>query len=100
LLIVAALDDLEPVHLRVMELLEQPADPENPDQGWLDSMIEEQIVGVSRVGCQGALGGLVRHGLVAIKGAFGGNIYVLSDFGQALMAVMRQVAATMPSRNS
>jgi hypothetical protein len=45
-LIVGALDDLQAVHLRVMELLEQSADPDDADERWSDSLIAERIVGV------------------------------------------------------
>jgi hypothetical protein len=98
-LIVAALDDLQPVHLRVMELLEQPANPVDADQRWYDGLIEERIVGVSRVGWQGALGGLIRHGLVRDFPGWGIDLYELSDFGGALIAVMRQVRVTPAGTN-
>jgi hypothetical protein len=96
-LIIAALDELQPVHLRVMEVLEQPANPEDPDQRWYDSLIEERIVGVSRVGWQGALGGLIRHRLVRDFPGWGIQLYELSDFGRALIDVVRQVRSTTPA---
>ncbi len=52
------------------------------------------------MGWQAALGGLIRHGLVSDIPGWGIDLYELTDFGQALIAVMRQVKATTPSGTS
>jgi hypothetical protein len=93
-LIVGALDELEAVHLRVMEVLEQEQ-PAGQDD-WSDNLIAEQLVGVSSVGRQGGLAALVRHGLVMtyprMYPSYGLPVYELSDFGRALLHVMRKSA--------
>jgi hypothetical protein len=78
--------------------VEQPANPEDADQRWYDGLIEERIVGVSRVGWQGTCG-LFRHGLVRDFPGWGIDLYELSDFGRVIIAVMRQVRVT-PARTN
>jgi hypothetical protein len=91
-LFVSALDELGPVHLRVLEALEQRADPSNPNFGWTGKALESAISDVSLVAVQAAVGGLVRHGLVRMEAGYGLH-YEISELGAAFMEVIR---LTMP----
>lgn len=88
-LIIAALRDLEAAHLRVLEVLEGQADRNNPNIGWTRSAIEGSISDLTDLGRQAALGGLVSHGLVATTSLFGDIGYELTDFGRAMLEVLR-----------
>jgi hypothetical protein len=91
LLIATAVNDLTPAHLRILEVLERPADPDRDEVGWIAQTIEESIKDVSLLGIQAALGGLVRHGLVRTGVGYGPLIYSLNEFGQALLDVVRLI---------
>ena len=91
-MIVQTLDSLQAVHVRVMQLLDN--EPENvPDDHakvWTIPLVEQNLPDVSTVGAQGALGGLVSQGLVLMSTGFGGGIvFVLSEYGRAMLAVLR-----------
>jgi hypothetical protein len=90
ILIATAVNDLGPAHVRVLELLEGPADPTDADRRWTAGEIEERIGSVSPLGTQAALGGLVRHGLVQNDAGFG-LTYSLTKFGHALLDLIRLI---------
>lgn len=89
LFIVAALDDLEPAHLRVLEALEGQADPADSDVGWMSDDLAHAVADLSPVGRHAALGGLMRHGLVDTVSGYGEMTYRITEFGHAMLEVMR-----------
>lgn len=91
LMMVDAFTGLTPAHLHIMEQLEQPADPGNPDAVWLASAIGAALGSeVSDVGLRTALGGLVARGLVNTHPTWEQTGYGLSEFGEALLAAARR----------
>lgn len=110
ILIVETVDSLQPVHMRVMEALNR--EPENVPADhasvWTPELLEAAVHDVSGFGIQGALAGLVGHGLATSSTGFGGGMVVkLSDFGRAMLDVIRaavpndqQPARTGPQRAS
>jgi hypothetical protein len=89
LLIVAALNDLEPAHLRVLVALEGSADPTHPERGWTFGAVEEAVPDLTAAGRQAALGGVISHGLVITTSLYSATGYELTEFGRAMLAVMR-----------
>lgn len=90
--IVETVDALQPVHMRVMEALDR--EPENVPADhasvWTSEFLEAALQDVSRFGVQGALAGLVGHGLAISSTGFGGGLIVrLSDYGRAMLDVIR-----------
>lgn len=93
LLIATAVNDLTLAHIRVLEVLEGPADPDQNDASWTSRTVEEAITDVSTLGIQAALGGLVRHGLVRTESGYGVLTYSLTEFGRALLDLIRLIKA-------
>jgi hypothetical protein len=93
LVIATAVNDLTLAHIRVLEVLEGPADPDHNDASWTSRTVEEAISDVSTLGIQAALGGLVRHGLVRTESGYGALTYSLTEFGRALLDVIRLIKA-------
>jgi hypothetical protein len=90
LLIVAALDDLEPAHLRVLEVLERPVDdPQNPDARWWAGNLENAVPDLTVVGRQAGIGGLLHHGLAVQTSLYGAIGYEITEFGRAMLEVIR-----------
>ena len=81
LLIVATLDDLEPAHLNVLEVLE--------DGGLSAANLENAVLDLTAVGRQAAIGGLLRHGLAVQTSLYGALGYEITEFGRAMLEVMR-----------
>jgi hypothetical protein len=90
LLIATAVNDLTPAHIRVLEVLERPADSSNADLGWQAETVDKAVMDVSTLGIHAVLGGLVRHGLVENSADYG-LTYWLTEFGRALLDVIRLV---------
>lgn len=89
LLIVAALEDLEGAHLRVLEALEGVPDFQNPDVRWTSEGIDRAVPDLTAIGRSTAIGGLIRHGLVDTTTVFDGTGYQITDFGQAMLEAFR-----------
>ena len=80
----------EPGHLRLLEVLEQPADPSNPAVFWGREHIATDMGGsLSPVGLQAAIGGLLGRGLIQSMSGFGGG-YEITDFGRAVLGALRR----------
>ena len=89
--------DLTPGHLRIMEVLEPPADPNNPGIVWSTDQISKGVgQALSPVAFRAALGGLVARGLIeVVPGMLAGpGAYRLTDFGRALLGAARRAAVT------
>lgn len=104
LFIVAALDDLEPAHLRVLEALEGSAIALVPTAvGWTSTTLVPALPDLTAIGLHAALGGLVRHGLVDTQyiGDTMGEIgYEITEFGHAMLEVMRISPECPPGEDS
>ena len=82
LMLIEGVRDLEAGHLRLLEVLEQAADPFNPSVFWGMEQIAT-VVGdnLSPVGIQAAIGGLLGRGLIQPMSGFDGGGYAITDFG-------------------
>jgi hypothetical protein len=82
LLIVATLDDLEPAHLRVLEVLEHG--------GLSPANLENAVPDLTVVGRHAGIGGLLRHGLAVLTSPYGvAPGYEITEFGRAMLEVIR-----------
>jgi hypothetical protein len=90
LMLVDSIRDLEPAHLRLLEELDRPADPSNLEVEWGQERIAA-VMGnsLSAVGRHAALGGLLRRGLVRPVSGFSSGGYRITEFGSALLEVLR-----------
>lgn len=96
-IIVAALRDLEPAHVRVLELLQQPGPDETPNteatQAWLPQSVAQNLPEVMPSLVAACLNALTRHGLATTRATWnGGSRYELTEFGQVMIDVLRRAA--------
>jgi hypothetical protein len=91
LLIVAALDDLEPAHLKVLEALDEHGglSPEGHPKNAVPPSLDNALPDLTVVGRQAGIGGLLRHGLAVQTSPYGGSGYTITEFGSAMLEVMR-----------
>jgi len=88
--IAAALRDLGPVHVRLLDVMTRtPADVlgDNPNTAWTGAKVRMALPDLAPSLVQGALGGLIRHGLVNITSPWSAVGYEMSDFGRAMLGV-------------
>jgi hypothetical protein len=91
LMLVDGMRGLEPGHLRLLEILEQPADPSNPDVFWADQTIAAALGdSLSHAGRQVAIGGLLGRGLIQRMSGLDGGGYTITEFGSALLGALRR----------
>jgi hypothetical protein len=97
LMLVDVITGLEPGHLRLLELLEGPADPSNPDLVWNDEKIAAADPdSLTTTGRQIAIGGLLARGVIQSVSVFGGIGYSITDFGRALLDALRWSTQLQP----
>lgn len=91
LMLIEGIRDLEPGHLRLLEVLEQPADPSNPAVFWGMEHIAA-VVGdsLSPIGLQAAIGGVLGRGLIQPRSGLDGGGYAITDFGRAVLGALRR----------
>jgi hypothetical protein len=96
LMLVDGIKDLTPGHLRVLEVLEQPADPTaSKHVSTLGSVTEAIGSAMSVAAIEAALAGIVARGLAETGTLYGGPIgYSLSEFGKALLDAARRASAS------
>jgi hypothetical protein len=91
LMLIDGVRDLEPGHLRLLEVLEQPADRSNSTVPWGTEHIADVLAdSLTPVGLQAALGGLLGRGLVRPISGFDGGGYAITDFGRAVLGALRR----------
>jgi hypothetical protein len=90
LMLVDGIRDLEPGHLWLLQCVEQPPDPAEPDSTTVPERIAT-VVGdkLSPVGLQAAIGGLLARGLIQPVSGYGLG-YVITEFGRALLEALRR----------
>lgn len=96
MMLVDCIVGLEVSHIRVLEIVEGQANPNNPNVGWtIDTLriaVDQQL---SPLGLNSAIGGLLGRGLVESPSGFGGGtIYLITDFGRALLEALKWASRT------
>lgn len=95
LLIVGALDAIEAPHLRILEAMRDPANASDHDNfAWTPDELAAIVSDLSHAGCQAALGGLQRHGLIQLAADTYGVAFAVTDFGRVLLDAMRLMHET------
>lgn len=88
---------LEAGHLRVLQVMEAQANPDNPDVGWTAERVAREVGDqLSPVGLRSAIEGLLGRGLVESPSGFGGgSIYKITEFGRAMPDALRWSSRTV-----
>lgn len=95
-MLVDCMSGLEAGHIRMLEILEGQANPDNPNVGWTMATLTSTVDGqLSPLGLNSTVGGLLGRGLIESPSGFGGvPIYLITDFGRALLEALRWAHGT------